>query len=550
MSQVKGNKFKLKWIYVITLFFTIQLINSQTILFDDYHAPHEPSVWQSWFDTLANYGVNVRFARDIGWQALLSDSMNIDTFSMFWLVFSDVRSLYDEDVELILNIARKVKTTLIWDGTTWDPPAHGLNFLLKYNAWKTTVYICGSYIPDHWKYTLYPLDFSPVNDNVAGRYFWGAHVSVFCCGENCYPLMYCEPMVLFDSLFTLPMAVLTFPFIEEGNCSSKVIIMGGTHHWETALYNYEGIWRSDWVIARDYLLSSANVSGYEIPDCTIPEIFQISISDIPPCATPGDTVRLYGRNLWRGTTKSMGGDIEIYIGATEMVPHDYDTIIIPIRYAPDSTWLEFIMPDLPPGTYPIRLGHKAITFYAGEITVPCPMHADIFPECADPGDVITISGENLVEPVRIVVGDSVVSAVSYSDDRSKVSFRCPWLPRGRYQVSLSWHDMFVASGMIEIPCPHRCERFPNPITPNFDAINDFAQFEFDGIFVKPARIHIFDIHGHEIQTIDVPAGLSAKQHARWDGTDDGGNPVPEGVYIYTIEVAGEIVCEGTVTVAR
>ena len=96
---------------------------------------------------------------------------------------------------------------------------------------------------------------------------------------------------------------------------------------------------------------------------------------------------------------------------------------------------------------------------------------------------------------------------------------------------------------------NRCKSFPNPITPNFDAINDFAQFEFDGIFVKPALIHIFDIHGHEVRTIDVPAGLSAKQHARWDGTDDGGNPVPEGVYIYTIEVAGEVVCEGTVTVA-
>ena len=95
-----------------------------------------------------------------------------------------------------------------------------------------------------------------------------------------------------------------------------------------------------------------------------------------------------------------------------------------------------------------------------------------------------------------------------------------------------------------------CYSFPNPITPNADNINDYVQFHFGEIFVKPARIHIFGIHGHEIRTIDVPAGLSAKQHARWDGTDDGGNPVPEGVYIYTIEVADEIVCEGTITIAR
>ena len=246
-------------------------------------------------------------------------------------------------------------------------------------------------------------------------------------------------------------------------------------------------------------------------------------------------MRICGRNLWRGKTESLGGDIEVYIGATEPVPHEYDTIVIPIRYSQDytgdSTWLEFIMPDLPPGTYPIRLGHKAITFDGGEIVVPCPMVVEIpecanpgdtvvvsgvnllpdivikiddtiiepinyalgydtlefvcpslpagahdisffwdtleifsgsilipcptasasFPECADPGDVITISGENLVEPISITVGDSVVSSISYSDDRSKVSFRCPWLPRGQYQVNLSWHDMSVASGMIEIP---------------------------------------------------------------------------------------------------
>ena len=95
-----------------------------------------------------------------------------------------------------------------------------------------------------------------------------------------------------------------------------------------------------------------------------------------------------------------------------------------------------------------------------------------------------------------------------------------------------------------------CNDYPDPFTPNSDFINDYVQFIFHYLRFRPARVHIFDIHGHEIRTIDIPAGLSAKQHARWDGTDDGGNPVPEGVYIYTIEVAGEVVCEGTVTVAR
>ena len=48
----------------------------------------------------------------------------------------------------------------------------------------------------------------------------------------------------------------------------------------------------------------------------------------------------------------------------------------------------------------------------------------------------------------------------------------------------------------------------------------------------------------------VTFGAKSKTEAVWDGTDRFGRPLPQGLYIYVIEVDGEVVCEGTITIAR
>ncbi|RKZ34173.1 hypothetical protein DRQ33_02735 [bacterium] len=98
-----------------------------------------------------------------------------------------------------------------------------------------------------------------------------------------------------------------------------------------------------------------------------------------------------------------------------------------------------------------------------------------------------------------------------------------------------------------------CDRYPNPFTPNDDTHNDFAQFSFPDMGVKTGIVYIFNVYNSLVKEIEVPAGLGVsdlRETARWDGTDANGNKVPQGLYIYVIEVDGEIVCEGTVTVAR
>ncbi len=101
-----------------------------------------------------------------------------------------------------------------------------------------------------------------------------------------------------------------------------------------------------------------------------------------------------------------------------------------------------------------------------------------------------------------------------------------------------------------LPEDFGCARMPNPFTPNGDGKNDYCQFTFPGMGYEDGRISIFDIHNIPICTISVPTGGGAKESARWYGFDDDGNLVPVGLYLYVIEVGGEIVCEGTVTVAR
>jgi len=532
----------IKIFLIVSILFNLSI--SIELCIDVVHPTHVPirDWWGILIDSLESWGVNIHLP-DTSYEW---GPDYISCCDKIWIIGEGCHAYEELQKISLIGHVKSGKPLSVYATTTFLFPGCTVNTiadLLEYNKWNTTVKI--SYRPaTPPNYVTKDFLNYPLLNGIDSLTF-GSMETYVKCGNNCYPLVFGSDYYNYKFIYV----AISYPFIYDTNCS-YITVLYGFHMWENCEFGGEHWNYDDFKLTKNILLAP---NRFDFP-CPVPKLYQISVTSIPHCANPGDTVRICGRNLWRGKTESLGGDIEIYIGATEPVPHEYDTIVIPIRYSQDytgdSTWLEFIMPDLPPGTYHIRLGHKAITFYAGEITVPCTMHADIFPDCADPGDVITISGENLVEPISITVGDSVVSAVSYSDDRSKVSFRCPWLPRGRYRVNLSWHDMFIASGTIEIPCPHRCERFPNPITPNFDAINDFAQFEFDGIFVKPARIHIFDIHGHEIRTIDVPTGLSAKQHARWDGTDDGGNPVPEGVYIYTIEVAGEVVCEGTITVAR
>jgi gliding motility-associated-like protein len=98
-------------------------------------------------------------------------------------------------------------------------------------------------------------------------------------------------------------------------------------------------------------------------------------------------------------------------------------------------------------------------------------------------------------------------------------------------------------------CLQKCSERPNPFTPNGDGINDFVQFTFPEIGIKNADIFIYNLVG-PITKIYVGKGSSASIQARWYGTDDKGLAMPPGIYLYIIEIDEQIVCSGSLTLAR
>jgi hypothetical protein len=78
------------------------------------------------------------------------------------------------------------------------------------------------------------------------------------------------------------------------------------------------------------------------------------------------------------------------------------------------------------------------------------------------------------------------------------------------------------------------------ITPAFkDGIND--QVEFENLGGKQFTIRIYDITGKRIKIL--------RNNPVWDGTDDDGDIVESGIYIYQLKVEGKVI-SGVIAVAK
>ena len=107
-------------------------------------------------------------------------------------------------------------------------------------------------------------------------------------------------------------------------------------------------------------------------------------------------------------------------------------------------------------------------------------------------------------------------------------------------------DSFIIEPLIS------CLVVPNPFTPNSDNINDITTFDFPHMYTESGELTIYDIRNRPVfeRLIEPISDASDVLYRSWEGMDNDGNLLPEGLYIYVIKQNGNIICNGTVVLAR
>jgi len=72
------------------------------------------------------------------------------------------------------------------------------------------------------------------------------------------------------------------------------------------------------------------------------------------------------------------------------------------------------------------------------------------------------------------------------------------------------------------------QNFPNPFNPETNLIYDLPNDAY-------VRLTIYNIIGNEVKSLINGYESAGQKRASWDATNNVGNPVPAGVYFYTIE---------------
>ena len=87
---------------------------------------------------------------------------------------------------------------------------------------------------------------------------------------------------------------------------------------------------------------------------------------------------------------------------------------------------------------------------------------------------------------------------------------------------------------------------PNPFTPNNDGYNDIVDFDLSRLAnISSPVVRIFSFNGRLVQTLRDFNG----QSIQWNGTDNSGNQLRPGVYLYVIEENNRLLARGSITLA-
>lgn len=162
---------------------------------------------------------------------------------------------------------------------------------------------------------------------------------------------------------------------------------------------------------------------------------------------------------------------------------------------------------------------------------------------------------------RILVDNSLQFAVTYNANVPE-TLEC-WIPPALYEdsvLTVSFNRIsgdFAAIGPIYIyrheyeggggggPMSQQNQPmhntsltvFPNPFTENLSII-------YQNVGQNRADLKLYDVAGRLVKQFDLPSNASSN-HIIWDGVDDHGRTVPQGVYFLRIDNpdSGDILCQ-------
>ncbi len=96
-----------------------------------------------------------------------------------------------------------------------------------------------------------------------------------------------------------------------------------------------------------------------------------------------------------------------------------------------------------------------------------------------------------------------------------------------------------------------CKAHPQPFSPNDDGINEYGKFEYPDMYENQGVVYIYDMDNKLVRELrngdDYDSYLGI---VYWDGRDEEGKIVDNGVYLYLVKVKGKIVCKGTLYIAK
>jgi len=88
--------------------------------------------------------------------------------------------------------------------------------------------------------------------------------------------------------------------------------------------------------------------------------------------------------------------------------------------------------------------------------------------------------------------------------------------------------------------PQLAQNYPNPFAP-INSLNGTTTIFYDLPQEAFVALSIFNINGQLIRTLASGSKPAGKNFSRWDGKDDNGTALPNGVYLYRLKVGNAVV---------